>query len=202
MALSVQSDDGTQADANAYIALAAFKSYHDARGNSYVGFTDDQMNAAIVRATDYVDARFTFRGIKLLAAQTTMWPRQAGDVNFIPWQDLNFSGVSPYSYDIPTSFVALVDLGGAKIVGIPLALKNATAEYAFRALSIPLFQDAPAAEGGRIIDSETVKVDVIEQTISWAPSQGTGGFQMPAFPAADLMLARAGLITIGRTLFR
>lgn len=201
MALNVQSDLGDVANANGYISVADFKAYHDDRGNVYTPYTDPQISAAIVRGTDYLDTRFRFRGIKLAATQTTMWPRQAGEQAFIPWMDINFSNV-PISFDGPAAFVALVDPAGNQILGIPKAVKNATAEYAFRALTISLFQDAPAPEGGRQIDEETVTVDVITHSVKYAPGQGTGSFQMPAFPAADLMLARAGLIEIGRSLFR
>jgi hypothetical protein len=172
VALVVQSDDGTVIGANAYPTVAEFKAYHDARGNVYIA--DDALIAqAIIRATDYVDQRFQFRSTKLLQVQFTAFPR-----------------------------VKFPDLDGFDVTGIPTALKNAVNEYALRALSEPLFQDAPAPEGGRVIDAITQKVDVIEQAITFAPSLGNGFFVMPAYPPADLMLARAGLITSGRTLTR
>src|SRR3954464_1966504 len=64
MALVVQDDLGSL-NANGYISVAFFKSYHDARGNSYVGKTDQQIEYAIILATDYVDTRFSYRGTKL-----------------------------------------------------------------------------------------------------------------------------------------
>lgn len=172
MAIVVQTDDGTAAGANAYPTVAEFKAYHDARGNSYT--TDDSLiEQAIIRATDYVDQRFRFRSTKLLQAQTTAFPR-----------------------------VLFEDDDGFDVTGIPAALKNAVIEYSLRALAQPLFQDAPAPEGGRVIDAITQKVDVLEQAITYAPSLGNGAFVMPAYPPADLMLQRAGLIIVGRTLMR
>lgn len=321
MALKVQNSQGTVVGANAYITLAEFKSYHDDRGNDYSGFTDPKISAAIVLATDYLDTRFSFLGVKLgngIAAsgvltgtanlsiantitiggvqylissspatggnvvllagdlattlanlvkaingtgtpgveygtdtkpqgdvtavsdattmtvtaikggqssndittaavatnaswgdvnltggdeQTTQFPRMASrdaavwfgtDIQFPPVQDVNLLGAS---------FIAVVTNSGEKVVGIPPAVKKATAEYALRALSEPLFQDAPAPAGGRLIDEHTVKVDTIEETIKYtAPQSGT--FAMPAYPAADLLLARANLILSGRTLVR
>lgn len=172
MALTVQTDDGTASGANAYPSVAEFKAYHDARGNAY---TDDDVLIAegIIRATDYVDQRFRFRSTKLLQAQTTAFPR-----------------------------VLFTDDDGFDVTGIPVALKNATNEYALRAMTAPLFQDAPAPDGGRIIDAITQKVDVIEQAITYAPSTGGGNAVMPAYPPADLMLQRAGLIISGRILVR
>jgi hypothetical protein len=194
MGLNVQSDAGDVANANGYMSVAEFKAYHDDRGNSYVAFNDTLIAQGIVRATDYVDQRFQFRGIKLLATQTTMWPRQAGNEVFIQFDSGFIFGQE--------SVILLSDSSGNDIVGIPAAVKHATAEYALRALSSPLFQDAPAPEGGRLINAHTVKVDVIEETIQYASAQGTGTFVMPAYPPADLMLARAGLIQVGRTVYR
>lgn len=320
MTLKVQNSYGSVASANAYITLAEFKSYHDDRGNDYSGFIDAKLENAIIKATDFLDTRFNFLGIKMtlgvkaagtltatsnfspadtvtiggvvytftasavgenniaiggtlatslsrlqlalsgtgdegsdygadtaanadvtsvadattlvvtallggpdgntiptLAStsaaswgavtltggteQTTEFPRMAGSDAFVwfgaetligPVQDVNMLG---------TSIIALVAPDGQKILGIPTALKRACAEYTFRALSQPLFQDAPAPEGGRIIDEHTVKVDTIEEIFKYAPSQA-GAFAMPAYPAADLLLARAGLISAGRVIMR
>lgn len=200
MALTVQDDTGTVVGANAYITVAAFKAYHDDRGNTYT--TDDtKIASAIIRATDYLDSRFRFRGLALVAGQTTEWPRQAGTAVFMPWWDISFLGVDAV-FSGPAAAVELSDASGNPIVGIPQAVKNATAEYALRALAQPLYQDAPAPVGGRLIQEHTVTVDVITETTVYAPSQGTGQFQMPAYPQADMMLARAGLIETGRTVYR
>jgi hypothetical protein len=200
MALVVQDDTGTIAGANAYIDLTAFKAYHDARANVYT--TDDaKVTAAIIKATDYLDTRFRFIGVKLATGQTTQWPRQAGAQIFLPWWDINFLGPD-VSFSGPSAMVQLSDASGNPITGIPQAVKDATAEYALRALSQPLFQDAPAPVGGRMIASHKTTVDVISEEIVYAPSQGTGQFQMPAFPAADMKLSAAGLIELGRSVYR
>lgn len=198
--LNVQSDDGTVVDANAYITLAQFKTYHDNRGNAY-GANDELIKAAIVKATDYLDTRFRFRGIKLLTTQTTMWPRRMNSDVFISWQVVDFGQPSFVNGGLDTTR-GLVDANGAEVVGVPLPIKNANAEYALRAMSNPLFQDAPAPEGGRVIDEETVTVDVITHQVKYAPSQGSGNFAMPAYPAVDLMLTRSGLVESGRLLYR
>lgn len=200
MVLTVQDDTGTVANANAYIDVAAFKAYHDDRGNTY-GTDDTKIEQAIVKATDYLDSRFRFIGVKLASPQTTQWPRQAGTSVFLPWADINFVGPD-VSFSGPTTVVLLTDTQGNAITGIPQAVKDATAEYALRALTAVLFQDAPAPVGGRMIASHKVTVDVISEETVYAPSQGTGQFQMPAYPAADMKLAAAGLIEIGRQVYR
>lgn len=324
MALVVQDDLGSL-DANGYITVAFFKSYHDARGNSYSGKTDQQIEYAIIKATDYVDTRFAFRGTKLglgiratgtltatsnfadgdtitingrtymmqaalagdvdhvmiggsLAdslsnlekvlngtgrfgieytadteasdvvsathdathlyvtslgggssgnviattetaanaswagttltggdSQKTEFPRMAGSEIIMPWFDINFLTPMSDVNLLTGTFVALVGPDGNDIIGIPTALKRATAEYSLRALAAGLFVDAPAPSAGpmpgRLIDSYTVKIDVIEESTKYSPPQ-SGAFVMPAYPAADLLLARAGLIEAGRTLVR
>lgn len=196
MALVVQTDDGTAAGANAYASVAEFKAYHTDRGNAYSAYSDPQISAAIIRATDFLDTRFSFRGVRLTTDQTTEWPRKAGSEMVLTWFDIDF--LPPL---VDAAFVALVGPNGEDILGIPDAVKRAVHEYAFRALGQPLFQDAPAPEGGRLINQHTVRVDVIEESITYAPSQ-SGSFAMPAFPQADMWLARAGLIETSRTLYR
>lgn len=319
MTLIVQTDDGRMGNANGYIDLPTFKAYHDARGNNYSAFNDAKLQTAIVLATDYLDTRFQFIGIKrhdliriavlttvgpfadgetitiggkvytfqtvltnvdghiaiganvaasllnirnainldglngipgtdfalattpnpLIVAnadavflsisadfdntdpvtilisetcanasfdglylssgiQTTQWPRRTGGDTWLPWFDMSL--LDPM-VDLTGSFFALVGTDGGQILGIPVPVKRASCEYGFRALSQPLFQDAPAPVGGRLIDSQSVKVDVIEQSLKFAPTQ-SGGFAMPAYPPADLLLSRAGLIIAGRTLIR
>lgn len=324
--LVVQNDDGDVANANSYITLTFFQSYHTNRGNDYSDSTSDEQKAAIIRATDYLDTRFDFRGVRMnggiksagtltatlnfsaaetvvigdityifraspsvaydvqlgvslavslsnLAAavmasgtagveyatgteantdaeaaattttllvvameagadgndiattdtavsaswsaatledgaddtQETEWPRRAGtDQNLAMTQTLDTAGyfLTPVTIDLADdTTTSLVDASGRDITGIPTALKRACAEYAFRALSIPLFQDAPAPDGGRLLESESVQVDVISQTKTYASPQ-SGASVMPAYPAADLLLVRASLIASGRTLMR
>lgn len=78
--LVVQDELGSQTEANAYIDLVFFKSYHNIRGNDYHSYDDFEIKRAIVRATDYVDVRFNFISTKLTEAQNTYWPRYGFDV--------------------------------------------------------------------------------------------------------------------------
>ena len=77
MTLNVQNDTGTTTDANAYLALADFKTYHTARGNAYATYADALIEAAIIKATDHIDRRWEFVGAKLRGReQNTAWPRR------------------------------------------------------------------------------------------------------------------------------
>lgn len=327
--LNVQDDDGDVADANGYITSAYFTSYHLNRGNDHSAYSADQVKAAIVKATDYIDTRFAFKGVKMtigvqanavltatgnfsptetvtingrvytfaasaasgaaytvllgvsldlslanLAAainadgtagveytagteasgdvtaesdattltvtaitggtvgnaitvsdtlgnaswdddtltdgteQTTEFPRMAGSTLPIPFFDIDFlTPTVDANLQGGVTVVYLVDPNGVNIVGIPLALKRATAEYAFRALSAGLFVDARPPEvepmPGRLIDTHSVSIGqgAVSEHVKFAPAQSSG-FIMPAYPAADLLLVRAGLIVSGRQLVR
>lgn len=204
MALVVQTDEGQEAGANAYITRAFFIDYHVARGNDHSAYSDDQLDASIVRATDYLDTRFRFRGVKLNETdQTTEWPRKAGSALTQPWLNVELI-TSPVLIVSAGQSGALVGPNGESITGIPEALKKACAEYALRALASPLFQDAPAPSGGVAIEEIEQTVDVLSQRIKYANGgQATsGGYVLPAYPLADSMLARAGLIESGRVIFR
>lgn len=204
MALTPQDETGLVEGANAYITLAFFKSYHDDRGNDYSAYTDPNMNTAIVRATDYLDTRFRFRGIKLNDAdQTTEWPRRAGSAVTQPWLNVDLI-TSPVLIVTAGATSDLIGPNGESLTGIPDALMKASAEYALRALASSLFQDAPAPSGGVAVEEIEQTVDVISQRIKYANGgqATTGGYVLPAYPLADTMLARAGLIETGRQVYR
>lgn len=57
---------------DAYISLADYKDWADARGYTYGA--DDVVEAAIVIATDFMDATYTFRGASLSGSQPLQLP--------------------------------------------------------------------------------------------------------------------------------
>lgn len=162
MAFTVQDNDGSVADANAYITVDEFTVYHADRGNEVDGGTAD-IEQAIVRATTYLDTRFMYKGRKLNNLdQTTEWPRTN-------------------CYDRERNYVN----------GIPRAVKNATAEYALRALTIELSPDPENLSTGQGILEKSEKVDVIEESVKYDKA---AFFTMPKYPTADRMLTIPGLV--------
>lgn len=128
------------ATANAYITLAAFKAHHDDRGRVYTGlYTDPVIQAAVVKATDYLDKRFggRFRGVKGSSIQALAWPR-----------------------------IGAMDNSGYALDGVPRQLALATAEYAWIALGLGT-ELAPPEDTGEVIES-TEKVGPIETTTKYA----------------------------------
>lgn len=172
MALIVQSNDGNVAGANAYITVAEFTAYHDARGNARPGSpTNDDIEKAIIRATDFVDARFNYVGRPLRGRdQTTDWPRMDA------W-----------------------DRYRNLVTGIPVEVKEATAEYALRALTIDLNPDPTRDESGMTVQSKSEQVGPIARTVSYAEG---GAFTMPKYPVADQKLRGPGLTLNGGTILR
>lgn len=171
MAFIVQDDNGGVAGANAYITVEEFKAYHADRGQDVSNFDDEAIAAGIVRATDYLDTRFTFLGQRLRGRdQTTEWPR------------MNV-------YDRDRRYVN----------GIPVEVKEATAEYALRALTQELNPDPERDPSGRPVHSKSEQVGPISESVTYAYG---GAYTMPAYPAADQKLVRAGLVRSGGTLLR
>lgn len=110
MAFLVESGSG-DAGANAYIDVAYFRTHHTDRGNSaHSDFTDTEVPAGIIRASEYVDKRFGMRfvGLRKLKGQGLEWPR-----------------------------IDAFDLDGYLLSGVddlPRNLEKAVAEYTLRAL--------------------------------------------------------------------
>lgn len=171
MGLTVQDNNGSVAGANAYITVGEFKTYHTDRGNAFSSFTDEQIASAVIRATDYLDQRFNFVGKRLQGRnQTTEWPR------YDAWDRDDYA-----------------------INGIPGEVKEATAEYALRALSAALNPDPERDGTGAAIASKSESVGPISESVTYVSGSV---FTMPKYPAADQRLIKAGLTRTGGTVLR
>jgi hypothetical protein len=170
MTLLVQSDQGDVVGANGYISVAEFQVYHDQRGNSYAGYTTAQLETAIILATDYLDRRFSFHCRRYAQDQETAWPR-----------------------------AGVVDSDGFYVSGVPREVKEATAEYALRALSAALLPDPTRDVSGRDVQSKSETVGPISESVTYAAG---ATFHLPEYPAADAILRRAGLVIPMGTVIR
>lgn len=155
-------EDGTGlSNANAFADVAFFKTYHDDRGNSYTTLSSDTLiQQVLVRASDYIQRRFgtKFVGLPLNDSQTLAWPRQDA---YYP--------------------------SGWAIEGIPLEVKQATAEYALRAVSGSLAPDPSYdVSNGPIVEREERAGPIVERY-----KFGQGGMVMTfrKYPLADSLLA-------------
>jgi hypothetical protein len=174
MAFEVQSSTSPTTTANAYISVAEFKAYHDDRGNDYSTYSDTDVEKAIVRATDFIDSRWTFAGSRYDSDQSTECPR---------------SGV----YDPQTSY---------ELDGYPVELVEACAEYAMvSAGGTSLYPSSNVDDTGRGVKKIMTKADVLEKEVEYF--QGSSRNVWKAWPLADGKMIRTRLIasrrrTLGR----
>lgn len=160
MALIVQNDDGLVAGANSYIDVDYFNEYHSARGVAVDDFEIEQIEPAIIKATDYIDSNFVYKGSSLNGRdQTTQWPR---------------SGAT--------------DAQGYYVEGIPREVKAAAAEYAIRAISSDLLPDPVYDQSGRTVSEKTTVVGPITTTVKYAVSDSINQPQAPSYPAVDSLI--------------
>ena len=137
MAFTEQDDTGLIANANAYISVAFYTGYQGDRGVDTTLFTNPEMQAAIIIATDYIDTRFSYVGDRQndRTNQTTEWPR-----------------------------LDALDKDQRLLNGIPLVVQQACAEYVlFQLTNGPLFVTTTNSATGRAIKRLASKVDVIEE---------------------------------------
>lgn len=106
MAFVVEDGNGLST-ANAFITVAFFKDYHEDRGNDISALIpDSKIEQLIVKATDYINRRFgrKFVGRRAYEGQGLSWPRAGAYY-----------------------------LSGWAAEGVPVEVRQATAEYALRA---------------------------------------------------------------------
>jgi hypothetical protein len=155
------------------MAVQDFKDYHDDRGNAYTA-SDTEIEKAIVRATDYMDSRWTFAGSRLDADQSTECPR---------------SGV----YDPNTSLL---------VNQYPSELEEACAEYAMSALASSLYPSSNVDATGLQVKMTRKKADVLEKETEYFQTGGSSSAKR-AWPVADGKMKKTRLLastrrTLGR----
>lgn len=144
MPLITQDDTGAVTGANGYITVQWYLDYHEEVGTvlSRDQQDEDKVAAAIIRSTRHIDLVWgrRFPGTRVAALQTTLWPR-VGVVND----------------EVPA----------IPILGLPLTLKQATAELSARAVAAPLTLDTPATAGDRVVKSIREKVGPLEEETTY-----------------------------------
>jgi hypothetical protein len=181
--------------ANAYIDEAFFLKYVNSRGYTLpTNFTMAGVQTAIVQATDYLDNRYRYKGIKLLQSIGTS-VIDANVLFFESW--LTPFAVVGASYLTPTTTTqttewprqGAIDFNGDTVNGIPVQIQKACAELAFRALSGTALQpdyDPNIVGNGGVISTATQKVGPLETTTSYDTKFGLGFFA--TFPIVDRLL--------------
>lgn len=139
MSFLVQDDNGTVDNANAYVTVAFVRAYFTDRGVSTASFTDQQLQEAIVRATDYLDGRFLFPGERGRPEQRTQWPRIDAE----------------YSDD------------DRPIFGVPVEIEEACSEYTLIAAAQEINPTPTRDATGQRIQSKSETVGPISTSVSY-----------------------------------
>ncbi len=189
--------------ANAYMTVEQFKAYHDARGNSYSASPIETIRYAIVKATDYLDQKYRYKGTK--SVHVVGSPLIDPNLAFIdPFLSPMGVGVIPYLSSATSSQTTewprqgVTDYNGNMILGIPKQIMWACAELANRNMNGTDLQpdyDSEVASGGAIVQSISEEVGPIKISRSFDTRMGLGFFA--TFPHIDRMLAKAGLLLAG-----
>ena len=163
--MAFKAEDGTGlSDANGYIDAAFFKEYHDDRGRSYNDpdtgnpYPDAELQKAIVVASDFIDAKFRFVGMRKKTTQSMEWPR---------WD--------AYYWD------------GRVARDVPAEVKECVAELALKQLSSDIAPDPTYHESNRPVISERETVGPIETSTQFVQG-GVPPVEFRAYPFAEKKL--------------
>jgi uncharacterized linocin/CFP29 family protein len=153
-------EDGTGiAGANAYVTVAEVDAYHLDRFNPGWKGDTEQLEAAIIRATDYVETRWRgkFRGQKASSTQGLSFPREN-----------------------------LCDELGNALTGVPQVLKNVVSILALCALAGPLYVQVASNTQGQAVTRLKRKVGPIETDTQFVA--GGQVSTVKKYPEADRLM--------------
>lgn len=191
--------------ANAYITEDFFWTYVNSRGKApVVSYTDEVIRGAIVSATDYIDQKYRFKGIKLL--------QFLGNADFDPMMPFIDPWLSPFGFaQTDWSFIpsttqqhtqwprqGVIDFSGNSVYGVPLAVQQACAELTLRALAGVVLQpdyDPEVVTPGGVVSSVSDEIGPLKTSVTYDTKFGLGFFA--DFPQVTRILKSAGLIVAG-----
>lgn len=175
--LIVETGSGS-ALANSYLGLAEAAEYHRLRANAaWAAATEDARVGALIQATQYMDIRWTFEGEIRVddPAQALAWPRNGGGFDDEPLYDAR--GV-----DVRNT--------------VPVAIRQATAEYALRALSGALLPDPTVPDdAGRHVILKREKLGPLEEETRYSDTRAPATLRR--YPEADRIVRASGLAGSG-----
>lgn len=198
--------------ANAYTTVEYLLQYCNSRNLTIPATSPiEPIQAAIVLATDYLDQRYRFKGIKLLQYLTdSMADPMIGYID--PWlMPFGYLGGGPTSlwaglYSPSTTSQktqwprqGVVDYSGDTVYGIPQVIKEACCELAWRNLNginlQPDYDPNLVGQGGGVTASVSKEVGPIRVTNTYDTKLGLSFF--PDFPKVRRALNQAGILLSG-----
>lgn len=205
-----------QNPANAYTSVTYFNTYCNSRGMTFPASPIDAVLQALVLATDYIDQRYRFKGIKLFQFLTDNPAFDPIQGMLDPWLlDFGILGGTPgvaagglmydafYTPSYTTQHTewprqGVVDFNGDNVYGVPLVVQQAVCEGAWRQLNGTNLQpdyDPDVVAAGAIVQMKSEQVGPIHVSTTYDTKLGTGFF--PSIPKIDRMLRNAGVLVAG-----
>ena len=197
--------------ANAYCTTDFFFQYCLSRGYAFPESPIDNIMAAIVQATDYIDQRYRFKGIKLFQFITNN-PSFDPSIGFLdPWLgEMGFIGGGPgtnYSAWFTPGYTSqltqwprqgCVDYNGDSVYGVPIVIQQAVCEASLRVLAGTSLQpdyNPNVVTPGGVVSSLSQEVGPSKKTTTYDTKLGLSFF--PTVPHIDRMLRSAGILLGG-----
>ena len=161
--------------ANTYVTLAAATSYHALRGNDvWSEVSESDQVVALIRATDYIETRWTFTGTPLRTTQALSFPMAA--------KYLNNRGA-----DVSST--------------VPTEIAEAAAEYALSVLGTgaALVDLSPAVDQTEpnSVTYKREKVGTLEEETRFDTARGLK--ITLSYPTADKIIQSSGFLAGGRS---
>lgn len=167
-------EDGTGlATANTYISLADASTYHALRGNEvWADASESDQVIALVRATDYVETRWTFTGAPFTTTQALSFPMAATYLN---------------------------NRGADVSESVPAEIAEATAEYALSVLGTgeAIVDLSPAVDQTEpnSVTYKREKVGTLEEETRFDTARGIK--ITLSYPTADKIIKSSGFLAGG-----
>lgn len=156
--MAIVVEDGTgKTDANAFISIAYFKAYCDARGHDYSAYSDTLIEQGIVRATAFMSDSYKWAGERIKGrsaiggGQGLAWPR---------WDVVDDDG-----YSVPAD-------------SVPDEIERATAEVTRRELATPGAM-TPDYNPSLRVKSKNVKAGPVSSATEYDMSRTDAGSVRP-----------------------
>tara|TARA_R110000803_G_scaffold28011_7_gene65092 strand:- start:1520 stop:2047 length:528 start_codon:yes stop_codon:yes gene_type:complete len=148
--------------ATSYLSVADFKTYHNDRGTDWSTYGDPEIQSALIVAADYIDRRYSYKGLRRLGRdQALEWPR-----------------------------IGSVDKYGQAIDGasVPPEITEPSADLAWIQLTEGLFQSVDFDSSGGQLTEVTDQVGSVKRTRRYSDEGGGSTKAWKIFPSPDAAL--------------
>nr|DAF75541.1 MAG TPA: Putative Head Tail Connector Protein [Caudoviricetes sp.] len=153
-------EDGNLVEgANSYVSLEEATAYQRRfNRQDWLGLSEDEKKASLIKATQYVDNQFTWKGRRKYQTQELGFPR-----------------------------VMLLDLDGFEVTGIPARLKQAICEAAYYGYQTDLFQTYESEQGIIKRNKERVE-GAVEKEVEYFNTKETAVDYISKYAALNSLL--------------